>query len=46
MAICEHFMLIKVFSYALIGLEGALVEVEVDIAQSTTYNIVGTKHHL
>ncbi len=39
-------MLAKVFSCAVVGLEGALVEVEVDIARGLpAFKIFGTPYH-
>jgi magnesium chelatase family protein len=39
-------MLAKVYSCAVIGLEGALVEVEVDIARGLpAFNVRGTPYH-
>jgi magnesium chelatase family protein len=40
-------MLATVYSCAVIGLDGALVEVEVDIARGLpAFNLLGRPHHL
>ena len=39
-------MLAKLFSCAIVGLDGGLIEVEVDIAQGLpAFKVIGTKRH-